>query len=184
MKKLLTVLLFAASFVAAQDDNTYTYTFTAPAGSTSCQQYFFNNQQAYTPENCAILNGFVSPDGLYTATFENGQISQRLNINNHDGLPQVVYSTGMVWSGPTTNLMPGVSYTFSMTTSITQVCTAPSFICQTASGQINISGQWSYQWVFAHAPAGCKAGCTKWIRVWTTTSDLVLDGQSTVAILD
>lgn len=186
----LTLLVIAGVLVAtvtmAQDDGTpqYSYTFTAPSGSTSCQNYNANNQSAYTPENCSILNGFVSPDALYQASYTIGSSIQWLRIRNSAGEQQDVETTGLVWTGPTGSLSPGVPYQFSLTAAITTVCTAPSFICQAASGQLNIDGQWSYEWVLKHAPPTCKVGCTKTIRVWTTTSDLALQGLSTVAILD
>lgn len=207
MKKLLTTLLFAVGCLAAQE---YSYNFTAAPGAVPCanvnpyQQWYSNLVENSTPAypgtlepfnfhmpnlpnhplprpvadgSCAIMGGFVGDNGAtMKIEFGNGEQIGKLLINENQPNAQVVYFDSGVWTFPTTYPAAGQSIHFSLVASITQVCTST---CVVATGQLNLDGDWAFQW-------GVHSGF-KWTQVrkdWSNTSNVIVQGLSTVAILD
>jgi hypothetical protein len=208
MKTMKMLLLTALFTVAALAQNTVTYTAPVGAESYThvfpYQQWYQNVVENSTPpypnplqpgnflmpafpnhtlssvENgFTLMGGFVSPDGLHTATLQlGGSTGNEGGWFRIDGGAQAVGIDNVVWTVPTTYPALGEPVTFSFDAALVQVCGA---ICSPASGTFHLEGQFDFQWT--HFVTG------RWNNIakkWTNTSSVVITivDQSTVAILD
>lgn len=130
--------------------------------------------------SCNVMPGFTGDETGVPVKVElsGGPPTNAGELRIDEGAPdaQVVIFDSGVWNVPSPYPLVGQATTFTFNASITQVCTT---ICQAASGQLTLSGDWAFHWA--------QHSSFRWTMIqkdWTNVTPVTIQGLSTVAILD